>query len=249
MRVIRHGVVLGLLFGFIAILTLGTDGLSWIDRVIIFVLSVVLYALAMMVPLSIYLNPQYQEPSCTAWAYMVVLGFIASLGVAVLLGWLQFPRGSWTEVPLPPEQAVEILDSATYLVFGQEVWIRTESDTIYALGCGNSLSCEWEQRDALPEPKTEPVSLCGEANTVRYYPPFKWESPIDTRVDLYCGADYSIETHYWLMADGSLWAWANFTGMGSFFASGGMVLGAVVLAMMASLVYGARIGKRQWQNG
>ncbi len=243
MRLVRHALILGSLFGGIAIITSMEVELSWIDGVITFLITTTLYALAMVIPLRVYLDPCYKEPSCTAWGYMVGLGFIASLGSIVLLGWLQFPRGEWATLPPPPERTVEILDGETYMVFGREVWVRTESNSIYSLGCGNGMSCKWEHRDTLPESNPEVLNWCG--MEPQHNPPLLWETPLDIRVDRFCGVDYTIETHYRLMEDGRFLVWSNFVGMGSFYERWGLVVGAVVLAMCASLVYGANMGKQK----
>jgi hypothetical protein len=238
-RVWKQVLFLAFLYALLVLIAF-VDSEVWVDRVAIGLIAGVAYAGAMVIPMRLHLLTTEREgPGCVAFAAMIFLGLGGAILTLVGLSWLQFPRGAWEEIPPPPERVIEIIDSSRFVMSGREVWVRSETNRLYSLECGGGMSCEWEAQASLPEANSAQNDFCNEPTTPRYMPPFRWEQPIDRRSDFYCGADYNLETHYWLMEDGSLWTWPHFAGMwdlGRYFL---IVGGGVFLAMGASLVYGA----------
>lgn len=173
-------------------------------------------------------------------AILTVLSFIAAVFFMYARGYLPDTSTSWNALPHPPVLLAKLLKTSPINALGGDVYGETAAGKIYGYYCGYSINCGWEAVDTLPpppDPKSYWSGSCGSEGGMGslWLEPSALGQVVDRLVTHYCGPDYSIETHFLLTSDGTVWSLQKWGGMVDLFIYCLNIPLGVVIAVIGAL--------------
>ena len=174
---------------------------------------------------------------------VVVISFIAVVILVYARDHLPDTMTVWSALQHPPVLLTKLVKTSPISALGGNVYGETAQGKIYGFFCGYSIDCVWEAVDALPpppDPKSYWSGSCGSEGgmgSLWLEPPISGQV-VDRLVTHYCGPDYTIETHFILAADGTVWSLQKWGGTIELFTICiGMPL-SIIMALVGTLLTG-----------